>query len=40
MTTEAILFIIFGWGFAFGLLGYCIVKVIASNNNPGDTPPE
>lgn len=40
MTTEAILFMIFGWGIAIGILGYCIYKVIQSDNSPGDTPPD
>lgn len=28
LTTEGIIFLIFGWGFVFSLTGYCIYKVL------------
>jgi len=33
MDTGGILFMIFGWGMAFTLLGYCLYKIIKSGGD-------
>ena len=32
MTTGGLIFMIMGWGFAAGLLGYCLYQVMKSES--------
>ena len=33
LTTDGLIFIILGWGFVFGLLGFSVLRILKNEKN-------